>query len=248
MRKYILLVVALFAGFSFCFAQDKIKVSEDISLVRLTDKVYQHITAFQTQNWGKVYANGILIIDKGEAIMLDTPWNDEQTETLYNWLLNSMNVKVTSVIPNHWHEDCMGGLAYLHSQGVKSYANQMTIDITREKELPVPQQGFTDTLTVFLNDIEVLCYYPGGGHATDNIVVYIPSEKVLFPGCFSKDMKSKNLGNVADGDGTTWPGAIDKVLGRYPDAEIVVPGHGKPGGLELLEYTKQLLEEASVKQ
>ena len=150
MKNYILSIAVVLSTFSLCFAQKKetIRLSEDISLVKLTDKVYQHVSAFQTEEWGKIKANGVLLIDKGKALMLDTPWNNEQTEKLYTWLADSMNVKVTAIIPNHWHGDCMGGLTYLHSKGVKSYANQMTIDIAREKGLPVPQQGFKDTLTV----------------------------------------------------------------------------------------------------
>ncbi len=245
MKKYILSLLVIFAIVTVCSAQNnpEIKVADDISLYRLTDKTYIHVTAFQTQNWGRVYANGILLIDNGEAFILDTPWDNEQTEELYSWLADSMGVKVTTVIPNHWHEDCMGGLEFLHSKGVHSVANQMTIDIARKNGLPVPQQGFNDSFTLNLHGIEVICYYPGGGHATDNIVVYIPSEKLLFPGCFSKDMKATNLGNVADGDVNTWGEAIDRVMEKFPDAEIVVPGHGKAGGRELLRHTKELLEK-----
>lgn len=243
MKKYILFLCAVFAAVTLSYAQSnkEIKIADDVSLYRLTDKVYIHVSAFQTQDWGKVYGNGILLIDNGEAFMLDTPWTNEQTEKLYLWLADSMGVKVTTVIPNHWHGDCMGGLEYLHSKGVHSVANQMTIDIARQKGLPVPQQGFTDSLTLNLNGIEIICYYPGGGHATDNIVIYIPSEKVLFPGCFSKDITATNLGNVEDGDVNAWSASIDRVIKKFPDAEIVVPGHGAAGGTELLEHTKKLL-------
>ena len=57
----------------------------------------------------------------------------------------------------HWHGDCLGGLAYLQTKGVKSYANQMTIDIARKEKLPVPDYGFTDSLTVRITSYNV-CY------------------------------------------------------------------------------------------
>lgn len=243
MRKYNILFIILLATFPL-FAQisEPIKISDDIFLVRLTDRTYLHQTAAQTKNWGKVWANGVLLIDEGEAFMFDTPWNDEQTEKLVTWLADSLQVKVTTVVPNHWHEDCMGGLDYLHLKGIKSYASQMTMDIAREKGLPQPQNGFKENLVLRLNDMEVECFYPGAGHATDNIVVWIPSEKVLFPGCMVKDLESTGLGNFVDGDVHTWPATVNKVIGKYPDAKIVVPGHGKPGGFELLIHTHNLLQ------
>ncbi|HOZ15061.1 MAG TPA: hypothetical protein PK784_09755 [Tenuifilaceae bacterium] len=34
----------------------------------------------------------------------------------------------------------------------------------------------------------------------DNIVVWIPLEKILFSGCMAKSTNSTNLGNTVDGD------------------------------------------------
>ncbi len=137
----------------------------------------------------------------------------------------------------------MGGLAYLNKKKVKSYANQKTIDIAKEKGLPVPKKGFKDSLSLKLNDIEIDCYYFGGGHTTDNIVVWIPSEKILFAGCMVKEMSSKTLGNLADADVNEWPSTIDKVIDKFPSAKIVIPGHGKFGGKELLIHMQELFNQ-----
>ena len=37
-----------------------------------------------------------------------------------------------------------------------------------------------------------------------------------------------------------WPGTMEKALAAFPAARIVVPGHGQPGGLELLRHTRDL--------
>jgi len=39
------------------------------------------------------------------------------------------------------------------------------------------------------------------------------------------------------------PSRIDKVIDKFRTAEIVIPGHGKSGGLELLKYTRELLNK-----
>lgn len=222
---------------------NKIKVSDDIELIRLSDKAFIHISYLHVPPYGYVGANGLLLIENGEAFLFDSPWNDQQTEKLVTFITDSLQAKVSTFVPNHWHDDCMGGLAYLSRHNVKSYANQMTIDIAKEKNLPIPQQSFKDSLSLKLNDIAVHCYYLGGGHAADNIVVWIPSEKILFPACMIKDMKSENLGNLSAAKVDEWPATIQKVIKKFPSAEIIIPGHGAYGGKELLTHTLKLLKK-----
>jgi metallo-beta-lactamase class B len=181
------------------------------------------------------------LASNGKAFLFDTPITDNQTKTLVKWIVDSLNAAVSTFIPNHWHEDCLGGLDYLHSKGVKSYANQMTINLAKEHGMPVPQNGFTDSLHLNLRGEEIYCYYLGGGHSADNIVVWIPSEKILFGGCMVKEVYSEQLGNLSDAKIEEWPETIQKVTEKFSEAQIVIPGHGKIGGKELLNHTKELL-------
>jgi metallo-beta-lactamase class B len=134
----------------------------------------------------------------------------------------------------------MGGLGYVQRIGVETYAHQMTVDIAKSKKLPVPVRGFKDSLRLSLGDKPILCWYPGPAHSLDNIVVWIPSERILFAGCMVKSMDSKNLGNTADGDTAGYPATIDMVIRKFPDAKIVIPGHDAAGGVELLRHTREL--------
>ena len=74
----------------------------------------------------------------------------------------------------------------------------------------------------------------------DNIVVWIPSELILFAGCMIKSGNSKDLGNTVDGDLIAYPKTIDKLITKFPKAKIVIPGHGQFGGLDLITHTKEL--------
>ncbi len=247
MLRKINVLIAVFLLFQLAgYAQpatNKIKVSDDIELVRLSPKAYIHISVSEMQGFGKVSSNGLILVDKGKAFLFDTPATIEQTQVLVDFIADSLYAKVTGFIPNHWHGDCIGGLTYLNKKGVKSYANQMTIDIAKKNGLPAPKQGFKSSLSLKLNNLEIDCYYLGGGHSTDNIVVWIPSEKILFPGCMVKDISSKGLGNLSDANIDEWPSTIEKVIAKFPSAKIVIPGHGQFGGKELLEHTKDLLRE-----
>jgi metallo-beta-lactamase class B len=245
MIKRIKILTAFMMFFQFAgYAQSataKIKVSDDIELVRFSPKAYLHVSVSEIEGLGKVSSNGLIFVDSGQAFLFDTPVTNEQTQTLISFIENSLHAKVSGFVPNHWHEDCMGGLAYLNKQGIKSYAHQKTIDIAKKEGLPLPEQGFTDFLSLKLNDTEIGCYYLGSGHSTDNIVVWVPSEKILFAGCMVKDIHSKTLGNLAEANVEEWLKTIEKVINKFPSAEIVIPGHGQVGGKELLVHTRELL-------
>ena len=221
----------------------KIRISDDIELIQLSEKAYVHVSISEMAGFGKVSSNGLIFVDGDEAFLFDTPVTNSQTETLVKWIADSLSATVTTFVPNHWHDDCLGGLEYLHSTGVKSYANQMTIDLAKANGKPVPRYGFTDSLNLVLHGDAVECHYLGGGHTADNIVVWIPSEKILFAGCMVKDVHSKGLGNLSDAKLEEWYPTIQKVMAKFPNAKIVIPGHGQIGGKELLEHTSKLLEK-----
>lgn len=242
-RKLLTIVFVSLIAILPIMAQHKITISDDIDAIKLSDDVYLYRSYFQTQSFGKVGGNGLILIKNDEALMIDTPWNNRQTEEIFNWIQDSLRATVKTLIVTHWHDDCMGGLEYLKTKGVDSYANQMTIDIAKDKGLSVPQQGFVDSLEIDFQDIPVECYYLGRGHSTDNIVVWLPTEDILFGGCCIKDMSSKDLGNLADADVKAWPSTIRKITKKFSKVKIIVPGHGAIGGSELMQHTQQLLKK-----
>jgi len=242
----VLIIVALVLIFApVSFAQDiskKITINNDLEVVQITPNVYQHISYAEFTGFGRVECNGMILTNGDKAFLFDTPPTDQLTKQLVEWIMETLKLKIVGFVPNHWHSDCIGGLFYLQSIGVESYANQITIDIAKAKNLPFPAHGFKDSLNLQLGSTAINCYYLGAGHSMDNIVVWIPSEKVLFPGCLVKEVNAKGLGNTVDGDLKAYPETIEKVLRKFPDAKFVIPGHGAFGGIELVRHTKKLLK------
>ncbi len=218
-----------------------INVSPDIELIKLSDNAYVHVSYSELPKIGRFSSNGLIFINGGEAFLFDTPMTDALTKKLVSWIKDSLKVKLVGFMPNHWHADCIGGLRYLKSIRIKSYANQMTIKIAKSKKLPAPAHGFKDSLQLRLGDKTIQCYYPGPAHSLDNIVVWVPSERILFAGCMVKSLDSKNLGNIADGDLAAYPKTIDKVIKKFLDVKIVIPGHGNIGAVDVLLHTRALL-------
>lgn len=238
------LLLALTAGLlavSASQAQNALKVTDSITLTQVSPHTWVHTSLADIGSFGSVYSNGLVVISKGEALLLDTPVTDAQTESLVRFISVSMRAEVTQFMPNHWHDDCMGGLGYLQSQGIVSYANRITVAEAKKHGLPIPDHGFAKSLTLKVGDIKVVCRYEGGGHTPDNTVAWIPSEGVLFGGCLVKDAKATWIGNTSDADMQAWPETMERVCKRYKKASIVVPGHGPWGGTELLTHTLELV-------
>jgi metallo-beta-lactamase class B len=116
----------------------------------------------------------------------------------------------------------------------------MTRKTAQSKGLPVPVNGFKDSLALKLGNRDILCYYLGAAHTIDNMVVWIPSEQILFADCMVKEIKAKDLGFTGDGDLKAYPLTLAKVKAKFPNAKIVIPGHGQYGGKELIDHTMKL--------
>lgn len=239
--KYLSLFLLLIP--SICFAQS-VKISDDLSIAQLTDRVYLYTSWADMGEWGRVGSNGMVVVDGAEAFMCDTPVDEAQTRDLVDHIASALGAKLIYFIPGHWHSDCVGGMGYLNKQGVNTYANALTNSILKSKNRPTAKHSFADSLTLKLGKTEIKAYFLGGGHATDNIVVWLPNEKILFGGCMVKDTSSTGKGNTADAAPLwEWIATIEQIERKFPDATTIIPGHGNYGGTELLTHTKTLLNQ-----
>jgi metallo-beta-lactamase class B len=135
----------------------------------------------------------------------------------------------------------MGGLAEAHKRGAGSYAFEKTAIFAQEKGGPVPQNTFKETYEVTCGSFKLMLDYPGGGHTIDNIVVWLPQQEILFGGCMIRSAGSKTLGYTKEADLKNWPATLKAVKKKYGLAKLIIPGHGKPGSIDLIEHTLELL-------
>ena len=213
----------------------------DLRVVPVVPGVWRHVSYTSMPEYGRVPANGLIVIGTDSAALIDTPWTDDQTARLFEWTKGELGVTIGHVVASHSHGDCMGGLAEAHRRGANSYALKLTADFAKRDGNPVPLETFTDEYRLSLGGIDLELRYFGGGHTRDNIVVWLPQRELLFGGCLVK-RKGGSAGYTAEADFAAWPDTVRKVIAAYPDAAIVVPGHGAPGTVEFLQYTVELAE------
>lgn len=229
--KLFFAIIILLVAISPISAQE-IHVSDQLVLRQLTAHCYVH-----TQNNN----NGLVYINKGEALIVSTPDSDLETQNLINWVSDAQQTKIVAYVIDRWHPDAMGGLDVVQNNGIKTYAYELTRKIAREKGLPVPETGFDPKLVLEVGGEKVVCHYLGPAHTTDGIVVWIESEQTLFGG---NEIRNYNgwVGNISDARLDAWSETAARIKENYGSAKYVVPGHGSFGGAELIDYTIALYD------
>jgi beta-lactamase class D len=243
-----------------------ITLSQDLVLTEIEDDLFLVTHSFP---WP---GNSLVVkVSPTDVVFVDTPYEDTATQLVIEWIRTTFGQVNIIEINTGFHSDNLGGNGYLLSQQIPVYGADLTVQLLKERaehtraqtldmlkapkhqrfyeayktqEFHAPDHVFSihEGLQLSLGEEQIDVFFPGPSHSPDNLVVYFPKRQVLFGGCMIKSLASKNLGFTGDADLQEWPKSVQKVLERYPDARIVVPGHGKYGDKQLLHHTLALLE------
>lgn len=213
-------------------------------------------------------ANSLAVKINETVILIDTPYTSAATKIVVERIRDTWRPANIIAVNTGFHVDNLGGNGYLIEQGIPVYGSKLTYELLEQigeasRKLMLswlrgpankvfydghqePYIKPTHLFEIKLNEVftlldgKVQIYYPGESHSPDNLVVYLPELKLLFGGCMVKSSESKNLGNTANANLADWPKSVQKLLDKYKDAAIVVPGHGKWGDIKLLRHTLEL--------
>lgn len=244
-RYFLLLLGTMLYGCkgqtSEVFVPGVVYQSATLVLTQISENSFIHTSFLQTNDFGNVPCNGLVVRDGQDAIILDTPTDIVATDELIKWIAEDKHLAIKAIVPTHFHNDCLGGLQAFADREIPSYATFRTIELAKENDYAVPQTGFTDSLVLAVGRQKVIVKHFGEGHTRDNVVAYFPSEGVLFGGCLVKEVDATR-GYLGDANLDTWSGTVEAVKKGFPETKFVVPGHGKHGGVELLDYTIKLFQ------
>ncbi len=213
-------------------------------------------------------ANAVLaIMPDSSAVVVNTLYSPEAARSLLGWMRDSLGIRKIVAVNTHFHVDCLGGNAAFRAAGIPVWGCDLTPPLLvergeRSRALSVEWLLDSDSAQaaiiqavpllppdhLFPSDSgrvlefggeRVEMFYPGPGHAPDNIVVWFPARQLLFGGCMV--LAGERLGNTADADIEFWQTAAEHL--RRFDARLVIPGHGSPFQEDLIGHTLRLLEE-----
>lgn len=223
------------------FKAKEIYKSNTLIITRISENSFIHTSFKQTNDFGNVPCNGLIVKDHHEAVVFDTPTNDKSSEELIQWINEKLGAKINAVIPTHFHDNSLGGLMAFHKKKIPSYSYVKTIELARENNFVIPENSFDDAVVLKVGDKDVIAKFFGEGHTKDNAIGYFPGENILFGGCLLKEIEACK-GYLGDANVSAWSNTVEKVKKEYPDVKIVVPGHGDYGDGKLLDYTITLFK------
>ncbi len=212
---------------------------KNFKITKLTENAYLIQSSYSCN--GHLDCNHLLVVDSKDIVLVNTHAKDSLTTIMLNHIHAKFNRPVTKVIASHFHDDSSGGLTATANQGIISYSTAKTRDLVKTfgKRVDIT---FTDSMTIELQSFPLQLFYFGPGHTVDNMVIWFPKDKILFGGCLLKSIETKNQGNIADADLLNWAGTVKKVKNRFPDAQVVIPGHMAIGNVAIFDHTIDIAE------
>ena len=218
------------------YAQDTIS-----SVDALTDDVWA-FTTYKVVGELPVSAHGLIIDTDEGVVMVDAGWVPEQTQEVLDWIEHNLEKKVKACIITHGHDDRLGGAALIKATGAKIISTPEVAFEAAKHELLVPDPVLSADEMLDIGGTKIRTYYPGPGHTLDNIVVWLPEQKILFAGCFVKSCAANTLGYVTDAKVDQWPNSLNKVRDVLAaDADYIIPGHDGWNCENPIEHTQRLI-------
>jgi glyoxylase-like metal-dependent hydrolase (beta-lactamase superfamily II) len=184
---------------------------------------------------------GFVVTPKG-VVVVDALGSPILAKKLIAAIARITPQKVVAVIVSHYHADHVYGLqefkkigAKIYAQGEgRSYISSETakqrliasrIDFApwiNENTRLVSADVWIDQKTKLnIGGVQFLISRVGPAHAPEDLMVYVPSEKVLFAGDLVFRGRIPFVGNA---DSRGWISALDEIEKLKP--QIVIPGHG----------------------
>lgn len=230
-----ILILGLFLTSTLCVWGQEIILSE------VSEGVYVH-TSSKVLEAGPFPSNGMLIETNSSIVVIDTPWDISQTNQLLKWIRENLKKPVSHCIITHSHDDRVAGIGTMKNLGVRILGIQRTANKLKDSNYPQPDIILPEDTLLNIDGISLHIYYPGQGHSSDNIVVWLSHERILFGGCFVKSTEASGLGNIVDADLSLWPESLEKVRKKFKPA-IIVPGHQGWESDQSLKHTITLLKQ-----
>ncbi|GAA4042542.1 BcII family subclass B1 metallo-beta-lactamase [Hymenobacter glaciei] len=242
MRPVILMLTCfLLSGSLF-----KQQANANLKITRLTGDFYIY-TTYNYYKGNRTPANGLYLLTNKGAVIIDTPWDSTQFQPLLDSIWARHHQKVVLCLATHFHEDRTGGLAYYRQQGIRTYTTRQTDMLSQKRGMKRAQFLLTKDTTFTVGQHSFQTYFPGHGHAPDNIVVWFKKERVLYGGCLIKSMEDNSLGNMGDASVKDYAQTVANVQRTYKNPTYVIPGHNDWTNPESVSHTLTMARQLQQK-
>jgi glyoxylase-like metal-dependent hydrolase (beta-lactamase superfamily II) len=184
---------------------------------------------------------GFVITPKG-VVVVDALGSPALAMKLIAEIKKLTSQKIVAVIVTHYHADHVYGLQEFKQVGAKIYAqgegrNYISSETAKQRliasridfapwvnastHLMSADVWIDQSFTLTVGGVEFKISRVGPAHAPEDLIIYVPSEKVLFAGDLVFRGRIPFVGNA---DSKGWLQALNEIESLNPS--IVIPGHG----------------------
>lgn len=240
MRSLLLGAFSFFFFVTTAFAADDL-ILKPIQVAPHTYFVQGLAEMGNSKNQNFISNAGFVITPKG-VVVVDALGSPVLAKKLIAEIKKITPQKVVAVIVTHYHADHVYGLQEFKNIGAKIYAqgegrNYLSSETAKQRliasrvdfapwvnastKLMGADVWIDQSYTLTVGGIEFKIGRVGPAHAPEDLIIYVPSEKVLFAGDLVFRGRIPFVGNA---DSRGWLHALDEIQALNPS--IVIPGHG----------------------
>jgi glyoxylase-like metal-dependent hydrolase (beta-lactamase superfamily II) len=205
-------------------------------------------------------SNSGFVVTPAGVVVVDALGSPILAQKLIAEIKTVTNQKVIAVIVSHYHADHIYGLQEFQKIGAKIYAqgegrNYLSSETAKQRliasrvdfapwvnaktKLVSADVWVDQKMKLSIGGIDFLISRVGPAHAPEDLLVYVPSEKVLFAGDLVFRGRIPFVGNA---DSKGWLMGLDQIEKLNPN--IVIPGHGNysVNPVEDIAFTREYLK------
>jgi cyclase len=228
-------------------------------LVRLDAGVYAMIAAGPSSEGG-LGANSGFVVGDESVLVIDSRFTDSHARQLLEAIRSVSDLPVRYLVNTHYHPDHVWGNSVFRAEGAIILARPETkiemerfspiymeyykqrkpdvFEMIKDVEPVLPDSLVGDELRLDLGGIEAVVSFFGPGHTAGDLVVSVPSKKIVFTGGLVSNGYHPNMGDQG-ADFSNWLLILDRIEESHP--AIVVPGQGPAGDTGMIERQKSYI-------
>jgi len=236
------LLTALWLGVACAQAQPGAAPALTSQAVSAHARYVEGLSALGTAANQNFISNAGYVITRDGVVVIDALGSPALAERLIAEIARQTGKRVTHVIVTHYHADHIYGLQAFKAAGARIIAHQAAREYLHSDTAQLRLEASRTELAPWVNaqtrlvqaddwldgprDLVIggvtLQIRPvGPSHTPEDLVVYLPQDKVLFAGDLVFRARVPFVGQA---DSRQWIKALDQLLAF--DAAVIVPGHG----------------------
>ena len=176
-------------------------------------------------------------VDVGDSyLVVDSGPTYQYAQQAYAQMKKIKDVPVSYVINTHVHDDHWLGNGFYQEIGAKiigssQFKNESLLETTR-MQIRVSKEAYAKTLLTIGNQKVQIIHVNKKAHSSGDLLVYIPSTKVLFAGDL---VFNERLPSLRDGDINNWIKELDYIRSLHP--VHIIGGHGDRVDFNAVDFT-----------